>query len=197
MKKLASTLPNMIISLTTTTVLAGALLGGIYMLTKEPIERQQAEASVAAIAAVAPKFDNDPEADKRQVTVDGLTATVYPAKMHGKLVGAAVEASSMNGFAGEITVMVGFTADGTIKDYRVLSQGETPGLGSKMEAWFRDPTGARSILGKDPAASPLYVVKDTEHKGTVDGITAATISSRAFLETVRTAYEAFKQTEKQ
>lgn len=192
MKKLASTLPNMILSLGTICVVAGAVLGGVYTVTKAPIERQEAERSVEAIRQVAPPFDNNPEADKWNYTcLDGTVCTVYPAMMHGQLVGAAVRTSSMNGFAGEIVVMAGFEADGTVRDYSVLQQGETPGLGSKMETWFRDPAGARSVIGKDPQTTPLYVVKDKDKHGAIDGITAATISSRAFLESLRDAFDAY------
>lgn len=195
MRKLASTLPNMIISLGLITVTAGALLGWIYTLTKAPIaERQEAEQQ-QAISEVAPAFDNNPDAEKWQTEIDGNTFTVYPARENGRLVGAAVKGSSMNGFAGEITLMCGFLADGEIKDYRVLHQAETPGLGTKMEAWFRDPAGARSIIGKSPAKVDFHVSKDPG--GQIDGITAATISSRAFLETVRHAYKAFLEYERQ
>lgn len=191
MKKLKSTLPNMVLSLGLITACAGALLGYMYKVTKEPIARQSAEAQVAAIKAVTEPFNNNPEADKLTVTVDGTECTVYPAKMNGRLVGAAVKASSMNGFSGLVTVMCGFDADGTVLDYRVLEQAETPGLGAKMEMWFRDPAGARSVIGKNPGRTSFYVVKDVEHKGEIDGITAATISSRAFLEIMRNAYAAY------
>ena len=191
MKKLASTLPNMILSLVTITVAAGALLGWIYSITKEPIALQAAEQQKAAIAEVAPPFTNDPEQDKWEKTIDGNIFTVYPAINDGKLVGAAVKGKSMNGFAGEIVVMCGFDADGAVTNYRVLQQAETPGLGTKMEDWFRDPTAARSVIGKNPAETKFYVSKDAG--GEIDGITAATISSRAFLETLRNAFEAFRE----
>lgn len=192
MKKLASTLPNMILSLGTICVVAGAVLGVVYSATAEPIARQEAERKVEAIRLVAPPFDNDPEADKWDWTSpQGTPCTVYPAYEHGQLCGAAVRSSSMNGFAGEIVVMAGFDADGTVRDYRVLQQGETPGLGSKMETWFRDPAGARSVIGRNPQTTPMYVVKDKDKHGAIDGITAATISSRAFLESLRDAYQAY------
>lgn len=190
MKKLASTLPNMILSLTIITMAAGALLGWVYSITEGPIALQASQQQKAAIAYVAPPFDNDPETDRWETTIDGNVFTVYPAYENGRLVGAAVKGGSMNGFAGKIDVMCGFEADGTIKDYRVLQQAETPGLGSKMEAWFRDPTAARSVIGKNPETTSLHVTKDSG--GEIDGITAATISSRAFLETLRNAFEAFK-----
>jgi electron transport complex protein RnfG len=191
MKKLESTLPNMLLSLGVITAVVGALLGLMYSVTKEPIARQAAEAQVAAIREVAPVFDNDPEADKTNIEIDGVECTVYPAKSHGKLVGGAVKSTTMNGFSGEVTVMCGFEADGTVRDYRVLQQGETPGLGAKMETWFRDATGNRSVLGKNPATTKFYVTKDVAAGGEIDAITAATISSRAFLETVRSAWNAY------
>lgn len=195
MKKLASTLPNMILSLGTITVIAGCLLGWIYSVTKEPIEKQAEMQQQAAIAEVAPDFNNNPEKDKWETVIDGNPFTVYPAYDNDRLVGAAVKAVSMNGFAGEIVVMCGFEADGTVKGYRVLQQAETPGLGTKMETWFRDPAGARSVLGKNLNTTSFHVTKDAG--GEIDGITAATISSRAFLEAMRNAYEAYKNYESQ
>ena len=194
MKKLESTLPNMILSLGLITVLSGTLLGGIYAVTKDPIQRQIELQQKNAISEVSPAFTNNPEEDKWSTKIDGCEFTVYPAYDNNKLVGAAVKGSSMNGFAGEITVMCGFDADGTVRNYRVLQQAETPGLGTKMETWFRDPTGARSVLGKNPETFPFYVSKDPG--GQIDGITAATISSRAFLEIMRNAFDAYKNYEK-
>ncbi len=193
MKKLESTLPNMLLSLGSITAIAGLLLGVMYAITKKPIERQTAEAKVAAIRAVAPTFDNDPEADKWIDTIRGAEFTVYPAYQGSKLTGAAVQAVSMNGFAGEIVVMAGFDADGTVRNYEVLKQAETPGLGTKMQMWFRDPAGARSVIGKNPERTSFYVTQDTEQKGEIDAITAATISSRAFLECMRDAFAAYQK----
>ena len=189
MKKLKSTLPNMILSLGLITVLSGALLGLMYKITAGPIAAAEKADQTSAIAAVLPAYDNDPEAQKTSVIVDGEMYEVYPAYMGGKLVGGAVRATSMAGFAGEVTVMVGFDADGNVVDYRVLRQAETPGLGAKMGEWFRDPSGARRIIGKSPATTKFVVSKDG---GDIDGITAATISSRAFLGAVRQAYTAYR-----
>ena len=84
--------------------------------------------------------------------------------------------------------MVGFNIDGSIRNYRVLSHAETPGLGSKMEEWFRAGKGNQSILGKNPSTDNLTVKKDG---GSIDAITAATISSRAFLDAIANAYAAY------
>lgn len=194
MKKLQSTLPNMVISLGLITLIAGALLGWVYDITKEPISQMTHQTQVEAIRKVAPDFTNDPEADKWCCKKDGIVFTIYPAYMNDELVGAAVEATSTNGFSGEIRIMCGFDADGTIRNYEILSHNETPGLGSKMQTWFKDTVGRRNILGLNASTASLYVSKDN---GDVDAITAATISSRAFLEAMRNAFEAFSEYTKQ
>ncbi len=57
-----------------------------------------------------------------------------------------------------------------------------------MADWFKADKGKQSILGKHPAKNNLTVSKDG---GEVDAITAATISSRAFLDAVRVGYETY------
>lgn len=192
MKKLASTLPNMILSLGLVCIIAAGLLGAMYVVTKEPVAAQEKASRIEAIKRVAPPFDNDPEADAIEITLpSGTVCTVYPALSDGKFNGAAIAVSTMEGFGGEIRIMAGFAADGTVKDYQVMSHAETPGLGSKMQLWFRDPKGARSVIGKSPQTTSFYVVKDKDKNGSIDGITAATISSRAFLSAMRDAFDAY------
>lgn len=196
MKKLSSTLPHMLLSLGLVSIVAAALLAGMYLLTKGPIAQIEKQQRLEAIRRVAPRFDNDPEAEAwAWVQAPGDTCMVYPARMNGVLTGAAVSCRTMEGFAGEITIMAGFEKDGTVKDYQVLSHAETPGLGAKMQMWFRDPQGARSILHKNPATTHFYVVKDKTFDGQIDGITAATISSRAFLSAMRKAWQAYMEFE--
>lgn len=193
MKKLQSTLPNMILSLGLVCMIAAGLLGGMYIITKEPIAEMEQNSRIEAIRRVAPEFDNNPLTDSVSVVTPGGTrCTVYPAYLKGKFTGAAVSTYSMEGFGGQVRIMAGFTAEGEVKDYQVLSHAETPGLGSKMQQWFRDPKGARSVIGKSPENVSFYVVKDKEQQGSVDGITAATISSRAFLGALREGFEAYK-----
>lgn len=193
MKRLPSTLPCMVLSLVAVAAVAGALLGLMYELTLEPIERQAKEAQIAAIREVAPPFNNNPEEDADTVmTPQGIKCIVYPAILDGVLQGAAVKATTNEGFSGEVTLMIGFQNDGTVRDFRVLYQAETPGLGAKMADWFRDPKNDRSIVGKNPEKINFYVKQDKANDGQIDAITAATISSRAFLGAVRGAFETYK-----
>ena len=191
MKKLESSLKNMLLVLTGVTVVSVALLAYVNRLTAGPIARAEAQALSDAVAAVVPGFDNNPIAEKKVQTVDGVAYSVYPAKRGDSYIGAAVEASAM-GFGGELRVLVGFDAEGNILDYSLLSHAETPGLGSKASDWFK--AGHRGdITGICPGRSPLRVKNDG---GQVDAITASTITTRAFLTAVNAAYAAFAGQEK-
>lgn len=179
----------MTLSLVMITGLAAALLAWVYDKTKEPILLSEKVKQIEAINRVAPSFDNSPLGESYKVAVAAHDSfSVFPAKKNGKLVGAAVEATTKKGFSGKISVMVGFDADGNILNYEVLQHSETPGLGSKMQEWFSDQNKpGQCIIGKNPS-TPLKVKKDG---GDVDAITAATISSRALLDAVNTASQAF------
>ena len=191
MEKIKSTFITILASLTCFCLIAGTALAVANKLTEDKIAAAKAAALQEAIKKVAPEFDNDPSAEQyRAATADGDSLTIYPAKKGGKLVGAAVETNTKKGFGGEIRIMVGFDADQKIVNYSVLEHNETPGLGSKMEEWFRTDKGKQSVLGRDMKGGALKVSKDG---GEVDAITAATSSSRAFLDAINRAYAAYAQ----
>lgn len=185
-----SSLVNMVLSLGTITVVAAAALAGVYTATEEPIAQAKAEKQKSAIGQVLPEiqFNNNPAEEAEEITVDGETVTVFPARQDGELVGMAVESHDSNGFSGLITVMYGFSPTGDITGFAVMQHAETPGLGSKMDEWFSNP--AHTIVGLNAATSNLTVSKDG---GDVDAITAATISSRAFLRALTLANQASQQ----
>jgi len=187
MAKLESTFKNMLLSLTIITVVATAALAYVNELTKEPIAKANAKALSDAISLVVPRFDNDPTHDTTSIKMNGVSYIIYKAYNKKQFVGAAVQ-SSANGFGGPISILVGFNKEGNIVDYSILSHKETPGLGSKMATWFKTEKNNQNIKGLNPGNEPLSVKKDG---GNVDGITASTISSRAFLKAVNKAYQAF------
>jgi electron transport complex protein RnfG len=186
MAKKESTLINMVIALFTITLVASASLGAVYEVTKGPIAAAMLAKKNEAILFVIPEFNNSPTEDAYSVGTDGDSVFFYPGYNNGELVGTAVESFTNIGFSGKIRVMVGFLPDGSINNYRILEHAETPGLGTKMEPWFRDETGKRSVLGLNPGVNNITVSKDG---GEVDAITAATISSRAFLDAIQRAYD--------
>ncbi len=188
MGKIKSTLPNIVLSLTTICLFAGVALAVANKYTIHPIAVAKAAAFQKAIKQVTPAFDNNPSEEQYKVAVTGGDSlTVYPVRKGGKPVGCAVESYTKNGFCGLIRVLVGFDADGKLYNYSVIEHNETPGLGTKMEEWFRKDKSRHNIIGRDLKKGLLKVSKDG---GDIDAITAATISTRAFLEAVNLAFSA-------
>ncbi len=178
----------MLLSLTLICVAAGGVLAGVNALTKAPVEASKKAKLENAIRNVVPAFDNSPAEEVYYGKVSETDSLkIYPAKKDGKLVGFAVESNTMKGFGGEIKVIVGLDPEGKVFNYAVLQHAETPGLGDKMDTWFKTNKNKQNIIGKKLNKEGLKVTKDG---GDVDAITAATISSRAFLDAVNRAYAA-------
>ena len=118
-----------------------------------------------------------------------LTLGNIEAQKKAKQEAAKAIETSVDGFGGPFRVMVGFDADGNILGYEVLEHQETPGLGSHIEHWFKNADKPnQNIIGRK-ADGKFAVSKDG---GEIDAITAATISSRAFLKAINQAYAEFK-----
>ncbi len=179
-----STLKNMTAVLFGITLVASAGVGVVNMITAEPIAAAKEAATVAALNEVLPAFD---ETTNAELTIDELPITVYTATKEGVVSGYAVQTMTKQGFGGTIRMMVGFTPDGEVVNVNVLEQSETPGLGTKM-ADEGNPL-ITSFKGKNPADMKLAVKKDG---GDVDALTAATISSRAYVDAMNRAWTAYK-----
>ena len=175
MKKLESSLTNMVLVLTLVAVIMGGILAYVNHLTEGPISEQKEKTLANGIKTVM--VCNDlvvANTNEVKQNVDGkeLTYVIYNVKdAQGKNLGAAVESTTM-GFGGDLKVLVGFNPEGNILGYTLLEHAETPGLGAKADQWFQKGQKG-DIIGKSPAS---------------------TITSRAFLKAVNQAYSAYMAT---
>lgn len=191
MKKLESSLLNMVVVLVSVAVITGGLLAWVNNVTEEPIRIQDELALSNGIKEVM-GVENLKVTSTEDVvnTVNGKEQHFVVHKTEdaeGNFIGAAVESMSM-GFSGELKVLVGFDAEGKILGYTVLQHSETPGLGAKADKWFQKD-GKGCIVGrKMDTSKPLVVNKDG---GDIDAITASTITTRAFLAAVNQAFAAY------
>ena len=193
MKKLESSLLNMVLVLTGVAVIMGGILAYMNHLTEGPINEQKVKAlndgikvvmcnETAEMVKVDTVIKNDAKGKE-------LTYIIYQIQNAQKQdLGAAV-VSTTSGFGGNLKVLVGFDSEGKILGYTLLEHTETPGLGAKADKWFQKGQKG-DIIGKSPAV-PLTVKKDD---GQIDAITASTITSRAFLLAINNAYNAYKAT---
>ena len=182
-----SNLKNMVMVLGLTCLLCSAILGGAYALTKEPIDAAAVAKTNKAIGAVLPAFD---ETIYESVDVDGKTYNYYKAERGGETVGYAVE-STVVGFGGPLSLMVGVTPDGVVHNTSVLSHAETPGLGAKItqEAFLKSCEGQKLYDKKGDFVSVRVLKSGTSseiaEENRVDAISGATITSRGVDEMMR------------
>ena len=182
MKKLPSTLPNMLCVLTLISVIAASALAYVNKITAGPIEENKARTLAEGINSVLGVSDAQVQETKTMQDANGNDVIIYATDK-----GVAVQAIDPNGFGGKLSVLVGFADEGSIKGYTVLEHAETPGLGAKAGLWFQKGEKG-DIIGKNPGEKALTVSKDG---GDVDAITASTITSRAFLRAVNVAFQAY------
>lgn len=170
---------------------ATGLLAGVNLLTAPAISRQAQAELQASLADVLP------EAARFEAAADGDYYNAVDA--NGAFVGAAFVCVK-KGYASDIRTLVGMRSDGTITAIKILSQNETPGLGTRINEVKDDFTLFDLLRGKTRAASssPWFLEqfrgKNAAGLEGVQTITGATISSRAVIDSVREKAQQIKET---
>ncbi len=189
MAKKESSFVNMVVTLVLVTAIAGLALGGVYNLTKGPIATAKKAKLEKALRKVLNEFDD--VQPFTSISKDGKDSLYfYNAFKDGQFVGTAVKTYTDKGFGGRFWIMVGFDADKKIVNTAVLEHKETPGLGDKMDQKKHD--WSKQFIGLNPFGAPMKVKKDG---GDIDAITAATISSRAFIDATQRAVDNYELNE--
>jgi electron transport complex protein RnfG len=178
-------------------LLAGLLLASVYALTLPAIEANAAEALRRAVFQVVPgttamrplTLQGERYAPPEMVGGPAPTDTVYAAYgADGRFLGYALPAAGP-GFQDTIKLLYGYDpVRGLVVGMRVLESRETPGLGDKI---FKDPAFKAEFdaLALEPEA---VVVKHGQGSAQhhVDGITGATISSKAVVRVINLRHRA-------
>ena len=133
--------------------------------------------------------DNALLKDTLQLATDaGKPVTVYRSRKAGTVNGVVFQTSA-RGYAGDIVVLIGVDARGTLLGARVIRHQETPGLGDKIEiakaTWIEDFKG-KSLT--EPSPDKWGVKKDG---GVFDQFAGATITPRAVVKAVKQGLEFF------
>jgi Na+-translocating ferredoxin:NAD+ oxidoreductase subunit G len=165
-------------------VVCGAAAGAlafVNQITKPKIIEQAKVENASAMKEVSPGADEFKEVVQNRV-FDALTG--------GEKTGSVVFTKAQ-GYSGNIHIAFGVGLDGSLVGIKILSQTETPGLGAKVAGrHFLD-----QFVGK--AADAVVLKKDDPDGGSIDAVSAATISSRVVTNAVRAALDSFKKGELQ
>lgn len=181
-----STFWNMLLTLSGIALVAAFLLSFVEGQTKDAIDKAKTNRELEALAAVVKPFDNNPFAEKLSLPIPHKKEKLelYPARKNGVVNSYAIKTYSDKGFAGRIEMIVGFFMDGRINNFVITQSQETPGLGTKIN----DEKFKAQFHGLYPGRTVLKVRQDG---GEIDAVTAATISSRAAVDAIRRAIDAY------
>jgi electron transport complex protein RnfG len=170
----------MIGTLSSVAIVCGLLIVSAFQITKPVIAKNKAEYLQKSVFEVLPGSARTEEL----VLEDGDRVHAGYAES-GDLVGVAIPAQGQ-GFQDLIKVLYGYSpASERIVGLKVLESKETPGLGDKIE---KDPAFLKNFEALDVSLAPegrlsnaIVAVKSGQKTRSweVDGITGATISSKA------------------
>ena len=176
--------------------LASAALGGMYLLTREPIEQAQRSARLATILALIPEgsCDNDVLNDHVDVLAEASLGApgplrIYRARSLGKPSVAVLPVVAPDGYSGEIAMLVGIRWSGELTGVRVIAHRETPGLGDWIEAEKSD--WILGFNGRSLHNTPAQDWNVRRDGGKFDQFAGATLTPRAVVRAVHRALEYF------
>ncbi|MBR3703893.1 MAG: FMN-binding protein [Oscillospiraceae bacterium] len=156
-------------------VVVALLLGIVNAITEPIITQMQAEKTAKAMSQVL-QADSYDEVDVQMENV----AALYRAMSGGQQIGYVVEVTS-SGFGGVMSMVVGVDMDGTVTGVSVTDNAETKNIGTKV-------VGDQSVLDRFIGMSGTITVNTGANR--FDGITGATVTSKAVTAGVNTALDA-------
>lgn len=183
-------------------LLGTALLAGVNELTYERIIEQEKLRVLQQLNEIVPvdSYNNDLLEDRIEIEDQAFfrhsaPVAIYRARMDGQAVAVMMMVTAADGYNGDIRLLLGIDAVGTILGVRVISHRETPGLGDPIEQGKSDWIhGFNRKSLQNPADPTLqnagWAVK--RDGGQFDQFTGATISPRAVVRAVHTALRYFE-----
>lgn len=160
-------LVRLVVVLTCICTVIALLLSVVNAVTEDVIIENQEREKQEAILAVFPAGDTV----KEYTTADG--EIVYIILRDNEIIGYTVSVSA-GGYVGPVDMMIGMTPEGAVDGVKIVSMGETPGVGTKISA--------ESFLSQFKGMDSKVVFGEN-----ADAVTGATFSSRAVEEAVNYA----------
>lgn len=196
-------IPKSALILCAITLIAGAALSGVYEMTKARIAEQELAAKAASYREVCPGAVDFARDDALNEAVESLGGESYGTDFGkayinevivgtdagGQTAGYVISVTSADGFAGNITLSVGLSADGTVTGISFTELNETAGLGmlcgeDAFKSQFAGVRTERFRLNKAGGSTA-----DDE----IDSISGASISSGAVVNAVNAALDFYAQ----
>ncbi|MDO4845877.1 MAG: RnfABCDGE type electron transport complex subunit G, partial [Oscillospiraceae bacterium] len=187
--------PKPILALTVIALVSGLALSGVFSLTKDTLDEKRAQAALAAYREVVPgaeDFEEIPAVKAYEGQVYGtdfgrvyLNEAVEGIGSDGEIAGYAVSVTSAEGYDGNVTLSVGIDPDGRMRAISFTELHETPGKGSLCgEPAFMDQFSGRKV-----ESFKLLPSGGAAAENEIDGVSGATITSKAVVNAVNAALD--------
>jgi Na+-translocating ferredoxin:NAD+ oxidoreductase subunit G len=196
MSELAQSIRRGAVGLGLFAMVTAGVVGVTHSLTAKRIQDNRLASQYQALGQVIPAALHDNDLLDGAVLLPAADPlgqpepfTAWRARHAGQVSAVILPVVTPNGYSGDISLLVGIAADGSLTGVRVLAHRETPGLGDRIEArkadWIEQFTGLS--LGNPP--NEQWAVRPDG--GTFDAFTGATITPRAVVGAVRRSLEYF------
>lgn len=168
------------------TLIAGCLLGAVYEVTKEPIQKQEVLAWSKACQNVFPQAEEFEKMESEQFDQTMKDAMAYAettysttieevdvAKNNGSVVGYVLIVTDHEGYGGDIKLAMGVQLDGTLNGISFLSISETAGLGMRADEVLSPQFADQKV------EQFTYTKTGKTSDDQIDAISGATITTNA------------------
>lgn len=166
-----------------------ALMAWVYQLTQPVLKATAQDAKRRLIAEVLPAdaYDNNLLADTIELPATPLLGLaeptrIYRARLGDKPSALVIEAAALDGYSGEIRLILAVRADGRLAAVRVTRHKETPGLGDYIDP-KKDKDKSNPWItqfdNRDFTGTPRAKWRVKKDGGAFDQRAGATISARA------------------
>lgn len=180
------------------TLIAGALLSGVYEMTKDTIAEQQLAKETESYQLVCPDAEEFVFVEEYNAAVEALNGEIYGDGLYGKAyiqqviagidasgqtVGYVISAATGDGYDGTIAMSVGIDIDGTVTGIEFTEINESAGMGMLCaEPEFKD-----QFSGKKVDSFVLNKAGGSANPEEIDSVSGASKSSGAIVNAVNAA----------
>ena len=187
-------IPKPVIILLVITLVAGAALSGVYVITADRIAENQERANQAAFLEVVPGASSFDSSDELKAAVEAsqgaygsvtVTNALIGLDDAGDVAGYAIGVRNAQSFDGGLALVVGIQADGTLNGISFTELHETAGMGMKCG----EPDFMNQFAGVKAEQFTLNKSGASAEPETIDSVNGASVTSGAVVDAVNAALD--------
>ena len=194
--------PKPAVILTVITLIAGVALSGVFGLTKDRIEAQNAAKERESYVAVCPGAETFETTDAITAAIEAqgedsygtdfgrvnIKDAVIAKDASGNVVGYVLSVTTHDGFDGDITLSLGISADGSTTGISFTELNETAGMGMRAD----EPEFKEQFDGRTASRFTLNKAGGSSAEDEINSVSGASITSGAVVNAVNAGLDFYE-----